>query len=124
MSAMKKEYSRAYLQYLPEKKKQETLQSIIHHILPSVLREASASKTTYFYNMTFPAHPTEPVISIVEYIAAFKGVFTDCDVSYTEEWVDRAEYFSVGESMKLPNGANSHPDAARILQKGITIDWS
>jgi hypothetical protein len=123
MSAVK-EYSRAYLQYLPEKKKQETLQNIIQHILPSLLREASAGKTSYFYNMTFSAHPTDPVISIIEYIAAFKGIFTECDVSYTEEWVDRGDYFSDGERMKLKKGTNSHPDAMRILQKGITIDWS
>ena len=140
MSAIK-EYSRAYLQYLPEERKQAHIKNIIQHILRVLLPNAAAGNSSYFYDMSAPPHPTSspaPIITNEEYVAGFKSVFTDCTVSYAEEWVEvPANHMNYTRQTKHDDFANhmnytkqANPMAGgssstiKVLQKGITIDWS
>ena len=127
MSAIK-EYSRAYLQYLPEERKQSHIKNIIQHILRVLLPNAAAGNSSYFYDMSAPPHPTSspsPIITNEEYVAGFKSVFTDCTVTYAEEWVEvPANHQFIYSKHHAKQMAEASSSTIKVLQKGITIDWS
>ena len=105
-------FSRAYLQCIPEQRKQQMFSQIINQFHSSLVNIAAAGKTSYMvdesvwhilmrqqHNQPIPAFTNE------ELIAAIEKKYPDCKVSYQETWVD------VGISN-------------RTLKKGIVIDWS
>jgi hypothetical protein len=126
MSAVK-EYSRAYLQYLPEERKQAHIKHIIHHILNTVLSNAAAGITSYFYDMSSPPKTIQtptPIITNEEYLAGFKTTFPDCDVSYAEEWVEVPANQNTYTKHHVKQMVGTPTSTIKVLQKGITIDWS
>ncbi len=112
--------SRAYLQGLPEMRKQAVLNEYIRRMFSvSVQNAAAAGKTSILLgDMTKIMMDLNRPIDIsnihnhqmLEYtvndiISGVQSYFPDCTVSYEEEWVQ--------------TNANT-----RTLQKGIRIDWS
>jgi hypothetical protein len=110
-------YSRSYLQGIPEKRKQDTMNSLINREFhQSLVNNAAAGKTSYMvedsvwirHNNSMVNHPSHPPISKFtrdEFITAIEKQYPDCKVIYQETWVDV--------------GINN-----RTLKKGIVIDWS
>ena len=95
--------SRSYLQGIPEQRKQQSIDHIIHGFMRELLNVAEAGKTSYMYSLNAVGQP--PVITNDDLVSAFQKKFPECDVSYQETWVDD----------------NPHN---RVLKKGIVIDWS
>ena len=105
-------FSRAYLQRVPEEKKQNLINQIINTFHCHLIQTAQTGKTSYmvdertrnmFTNQRcFPPHP---VFTDEEFIRAIEKKYPDCKVTYEDIWVD--------------NGVNN-----RTLKKGIVIDWS
>jgi len=109
-------YSRSYLQGIPEKRKQDAMNSLINREShQSLVNNAAAGKTSYMVEdsvwirhnnaVNHPSHPPIPKFTLDEFIAAIEARYPDCKVSYQETWVDV--------------GINN-----RTLKKGIVIDWS
>jgi hypothetical protein len=102
-------FSRAFLQSIPEQRKQQHIDMIIQGFLGQLQNEAAAGKTFYMYafdeRSIVRQHPPLPVITNDDLISAFQRKFPDCYVSYEERWIDIN-----------PNN--------RVLKKGIVIDWS
>lgn len=106
-------FSRAYLQGVPEEKKQELLGHIMNQFHCDLIRNAQAGKTSYMVEehvwrnkcRMVVRHPPPPEFKDWEFIAAIEKRYPDCKVTYEETWVD--------------TGINN-----RTLKKGVVIDWS
>jgi disulfide oxidoreductase YuzD len=106
-------FSRAYLQSIPEQKKQDLLGVIMSQFHISLVNIAAEGKTSYMVEehvwrnkcRMVVRHPAPPEFKDWELIAAIEKKYPDCKVTYEEMWVD------VGISN-------------RTLKKGIVIDWS
>ena len=104
-------FSKAYLQGIPEKRKQNRIDQIIRNFIRDLEYAASQGKTSYMYNPNNPHRPielsnrVEPEITNNDLISAFKRKFPDCIVTYEENWVD-VDYQN------------------KVLKRGILIDWS
>jgi hypothetical protein len=117
-------YSRAFLQSLPEKKKQAEVDDMIKGFWPNMYPTAENGLTSYFFDMTnmryiapdpFPAlrkaAPTKSAMNLQttmtndEILTRFRLVFPECSVTYGEEWIE----------------TNA---STKVLKRGITIDWS
>ena len=105
-------FSRAYLQSVPEEKKQQLFSQIMSQFHGSLVNIAATGKTSYMveeavwhiYNRQ-RSNPPPPQFIIEELIAAIEKKYPDCKVTYEEMWMDV--------------GINN-----RTLKKGIVIDWS
>jgi hypothetical protein len=106
---MESTYSRSYLQSIPEKRKQDTINRLINKFHPSLVNNAADGKTSYMIDVsvwdTTKWEPHSVKFTRDELIAGIESRYPDCSVSYQEIWVDV--------------GINS-----RTLKKGIVIDWS
>jgi hypothetical protein len=102
-------YSRVFLQGLPEQRKSERADQLIHRHVNAIQESAAQGKTSYMFepdNQAHnPLHHSIPALTNDDFIAAFQRKFPDCTVTYQEAWVDS--------------------DATnRVLKRGIVIDWS
>jgi hypothetical protein len=108
-----KTFSRAYLQGLPEQKKQELFSQIISQFHGWVIQTAGQmGKTSYIVEESVwnvyknqRSSPPPPSFTTDELVIAIWKRYPDCKVFYDEVWVD--------------TGVNN-----RSLKKGIVIDWS
>jgi hypothetical protein len=105
-------FSRAYLQSIPEQRKQQAFSQIINQFHSSLVNIASTGKTSYMvdesiWNILLRQHINQPIPAFTneEIIAAIEKNYPDCKVTYEENWVDT----------RINN---------RTLKKGIMIDWS
>jgi hypothetical protein len=105
-------FSRAYLQGVPEQKKQELLYSIIINFHGSLIQTAQTGKTSYMVEQSVlngynnnNINPPLPKFTYDELIVAIKKKYPDCKVTYESTWVD--------------TGINN-----RTRKEGIVIDWS
>ena len=97
--------TRAYLQGLPDEYKQQIISMRIKPFVDMVRGHASAGKTSLLvFEHEYLRDPKQyPELTCDDFIAAFKKIFPDCDVSYQEK----------------RQGASPG-----VQQKGILIDWS
>jgi len=103
-------FSRAYLQGIPELRKQQHIDELIDQHISMIQTKAANGKTSYMYRpyegkMMVQQIPPLAVFTNDDLVQAFKLRFPDCEISYQETWVD------VHTNQK-------------ILKKGILIDWS
>lgn len=85
---------------------------MIETIINEVERYALTGKTSYTVtDHNDPFSRNSIVCTNDEKIYALKKMLPDCDVSYEEKWVDKIERGRV-----VPN--------TKVLEAGITIDWS
>ena len=108
-------FNRSYLQSLPQKKKNEEIDSIINGFSQELLAYAREGKTSYMYetqrldmyNNRAQNALGPPIIKLgLDDLAdRIKHRFPDCIISYQETWIDQ----------------NNN---TKILKKGIVIDWS
>ena len=107
--------SRSYLLSIPEKRNQQLIDQVINTYLGQIEATAAVGETSFIMPLlsgiggsvvmrsngplSFP-----PGISIGYLVAQFKNRFTDCQVTYVEEWVEG--------------------DPTSYLKKGILVDWS
>jgi hypothetical protein len=110
-------YSRAYLQGLPEKKKQEWIETnVLQPIMGEVYSSAGNGETSYMYKLSnmhsrlyivFKGKMA-PYPTVDELIPAICHKFPDCAVTYEEKWeYERDDY---GQK--------------KVLSKGIVINWA
>ena len=103
--------SRAYLQGIPEMRRQEYIDKILQLCINNVLREAELGKTNYIYeppnhnNPRVKQVPPPPTVTTEELVLGLQKKFPDCFVAYQEVW----EVVTTNQ---------------KILKKGIVIDWS
>ena len=114
-------FSRAFLQGIPDQRKQQRIDKFIKGFMRELEQNAAEGKTSYrvsvgnnyagmkYYhqplNMNAGMALDEPVITTEDYISAFKQKFPGCRITYEEKWID----------------ASSN---TKHLTKGIIIDWS
>jgi len=114
-------FSRSYLQSMAQEEKMKEVNSMVSVILPDLYTAARNGKTCYFYDMTHMHYVLSPshtsgrkivnprlstyTIPMDELVVLFHKKFTDCDISYHEDW-------------------NQIDTTTRSLRKGILIDWS
>jgi len=93
--------------------RQNYLYSTIRSITNEVERHAVMGKTSYIITGDTDPFSRNQMIVFTndEKIYALKKMLPDCDVSYEEKWVDKIERGRV-----VPN--------TKVLEAGITIDWS
>ena len=110
-------YSRAYLQGLPEERKQKWIEAnVLQPIITAVNFSAGNGETSYIYKLShmhslhyglskgkLAPHPT-----VDELIIAICRKFPDCAVTYEETWID----------------VDNHNQPTKILSKRIVIDWA
>jgi hypothetical protein len=99
-------------------RKRAIIEQMIQAFLYQICNFAEQGKTSYLCDlhshviekdgvMRSTASMSSPVLTIDDLITGFQRKFPDCKVTYEEFWVE----------------INSHT-GARILKKGILIDWS
>jgi hypothetical protein len=107
-------FNRSYLQSLPQKKKQEAIDSIINGFSQELLNHAQTGKTSYMFetqrldmhnSRARQQYPPLPQLSLDDLVDRIPQRFPDCVISYRETWTDQ----------------NNN---TKILKKGIVIDWS
>lgn len=107
-------FSRTYLQSIPQKKKEETIDRIISEFSHELLSDAESGKTMYMYethrldlhnNRIRHRFPPPLQISLDDLADRFKQRFPGCSISYQETWI-------------IQN------NNTKILKKGVVIDWS
>lgn len=104
-------FSREYLQSIPEKRKQEQIDSIVQGFKIEIQNAAAMGGTSYRYVKSERGrahaytHPPPPQLTNEELIAGFKERFPGCKVFYEESWVASSA-------------------TTQTLVKGIVIDWS
>ena len=99
-------FTRAYLRGLPEDYKQQHLSMRIRPFVEMVKGHASAGKTSLMVlEKEYVGNQGQYPLTPDDFLAGFKKIFPDCDVSYQERWHE------------------SSP-TTRVQQKGILIDWS
>ena len=109
--------SRAYLQGLPEKARQQKVNEEINRhymqVINTVQEAALMGKTSYLYepkNNPAPAFLSTPSIPTEDLVKAFKVKFPDCKITYTEDWVLQEQWPLL--------------EKTKVLKTGILIDWS
>ena len=114
-------FSRSYLLGVPNEYRKTEFNQMVSLFIQDLLKSASESKTSYFYDMTKMTliEPNPPsslalktrrlgqsyTIPMDELLPMFQEKFPDCKVTYEEGWM------------------NSTP-TQKVLRKGIMIDWS
>jgi hypothetical protein len=109
-------FTRAYLQGLPEDYKQQIISMQIKPFVDMVRGHALGGKTSLMvFESEYLGSPFEseylgspqqyPKLTREDFLAGFKKIFPDCDVSYQERWHETSA-------------------TTRVQQKGILIDWS
>ena len=83
-------FSRAFLQGIPEQRKQQHIETIIQNFINELQNVAGTGSTTYLFNpaareVRMYHNKWLPEITTDDYIAAFKRKFPDCAIS----WQDR-----------------------------------
>jgi hypothetical protein len=100
-------FTRAYLQGLPEEYKQQHINIRIKPFVDMVRGHASGGKNSLMvFESEYLGSPQQyPQLTREDFLAAFKKIYPDCDVSYQERWHETSP-------------------TTRVQQKGILIDWS
>ena len=94
-------FDKAYLQSMPDRRKQEIIDKVIQGFLQYLLNTAACGKTSY----TFDTAGISPTITSEDLVAAFKNKFPDCSVSYQEVSIAVTSF-------------------NKVIKKNIVIDWS
>ena len=101
--------SRADLQAIPAKRRLDAIRRYIdHHLGQNVQNAAALGKTSYLFVIPRPEtmrHAHEYVVTNDDIIEGLKAKFPECDIEFSEEWVD------------VRPGVREH-------RSGIRIDWS
>jgi hypothetical protein len=85
-------FSRAFLQGIPEQRKQQHIETIIQNFISDLQNIAGTGRTTYLFDPAARAvrmyyNQWLPEITTDDYISAFKRKFPDCAVSWQEKGI-------------------------------------
>ncbi len=119
-------FSREFLQNMPEKHKNDMIESYLtNNITRLVIAAATENKTSYLFEITNELLRNQnPIarnnlgqffrsmnlnLTIEDFIPVLKKKFPDCKINYVEKWVETP--------ISLTEKKN-------VLKSGIEIDWS
>lgn len=121
-ATMSETFSRSYLQAMPEKRKQDSIDSYIqHHIKMPIFNAAANNQKSYLFEINKETLRNQNAnnilgqnfrgmnVTIDDFILGLQKKFPDCKVNYVEKWVENQ---------------NSPYQKSSSLKSGIEIDWS
>lgn len=107
-------FTRAQLQYLPEKRRRDAICNSMGVLSNQVIQAATSGKMFHIVDLCdfnrlrtngVRCHPPQYIPTDEDLVEGFKATFPDCKVEYTETWED------------------TQP-GLRKQKKGILVDWS
>ena len=89
---MTSKLTRAFLQAMPERNKQQFIEARIDNAVTEIQRAALRGRTSYTYDpnkpvtpgLTISDSPPRPTVTMDEWVAAFKRKFPDLTISYKD----------------------------------------
>ena len=89
---MTSKLTRAFLQAMPERNKQQFIEARIDNAVTEIQRAALRGRTSYTYDpnkpvtpgLTISDSPPRPTVTMDEWVAAFKRKFPDLNISYKD----------------------------------------
>ena len=114
-----KTYSRAYLQGIPDERKQQEFDHLINRIQDDLLKTAATGKTSYrLCTNVFPS-----LYTIDNILAVFQKIYPDCKVTHiTLYWSKRNGELYIPSDIK--NDPSAEPYDPSSERPYIIIDWS
>jgi hypothetical protein len=136
-------YSREYLQSIPEKRKQSTIDQIAESFIPELQNTASSGKTCYLYEIPLSCHQKRETYIPGHAIPAI-GIRTRADTSIPPTWQFHHTWPILSLNDVVEGLKKKFPDCkvtyeenwiedpswqttgkiTKTLNKGIVIDWS
>lgn len=115
IAKMSETFNRSYLQAMPEKSKQDMIESVFNHThRQAILETARIGNTSYLFDTEIHKNrhmvqQNRVEITTADFMKFLQEKFSDCKITYEEQWVETSSNMNKKTS---------------VFKKGIMIDWS